>query len=94
LRSSRRWRSPRRRVVPTTSSRRTAGSASRFLSRSQRAAWACPYIPIDHPSKIAAIVITQTQKIESSAKVQPTDAQARQIVGHLIEFLNREIRAG
>jgi succinyl-CoA:acetate CoA-transferase len=47
-------------------------------------------IPVD-PSKIAAIVITQ--KIDSSAKVQPPDGETRQIAGHLIEFLNGEVRA-
>ncbi|MFZ1123897.1 MAG: acetyl-CoA hydrolase/transferase family protein [Candidatus Baltobacteraceae bacterium] len=50
-----------------------------------------PYIPID-PSKIAAVVITQ--KVDSSATVLPADDETQQIAGHLIDFLNREVRLG
>ncbi len=50
-----------------------------------------PYIPID-PSKIAAVVITQ--KLDSSASVLPADAETDRIAGHLIEFLNHEVRRG
>jgi succinyl-CoA:acetate CoA-transferase len=50
-----------------------------------------PYIPVD-PSRIAAIVITQ--KLDSSAPIQPADADTQAIAGHLIEFLRREVKHG
>jgi succinyl-CoA:acetate CoA-transferase len=50
-----------------------------------------PYIPID-ASKIVAIVVTQ--KLDSSAKVLPADDETDSIAGHLIEFLNHEVRLG
>jgi succinyl-CoA:acetate CoA-transferase len=50
-----------------------------------------PYIPVD-PSRIAAIVITQ--KLDSSAPIQPADEETNQIAGHLIEFLRHEVRKG
>ncbi|AOY93673.1 propionyl-CoA--succinate CoA transferase [Cupriavidus sp. USMAA2-4] len=50
-----------------------------------------PYIPVD-PEKIAAIVITA--KDDSPSNVLPPDAETRQIAGHLIAFLDREVRAG
>ena len=48
-----------------------------------------PYIAID-PDKIVAIVMTQ--KLDSSANVSPADADTDRIAGHLIEFLEREVR--
>jgi succinyl-CoA:acetate CoA-transferase len=48
-----------------------------------------PYIAID-PSKIAAIVMTQ--KLDSSANVLPADDDTDRIAGHLIEFLEHEVR--
>jgi succinyl-CoA:acetate CoA-transferase len=50
-----------------------------------------PYIPID-PSRIAAIVITQ--KLDSSASIQPADDDTSAIAGHLIEFLRHEVKKG
>ncbi|HYD31021.1 MAG TPA: acetyl-CoA hydrolase/transferase family protein [Azospirillaceae bacterium] len=50
-----------------------------------------PYIPID-PSKIAAIVVTQ--KLDSAANVLPPDDDTNQIAGHLIEFLQHEVKLG
>jgi succinyl-CoA:acetate CoA-transferase len=50
-----------------------------------------PYIPID-PSKIVAIVVTQ--KLDSSASVLPADDETDHIAGHLIDFLNHEVRLG
>jgi len=44
-------------------------------------------IPID-PSRIAAIVVTE--KLDSSANVQPPDLETKQIAGHLIDFLRHE----
>ncbi|MGP6188822.1 MAG: acetyl-CoA hydrolase/transferase family protein [Vulcanimicrobiaceae bacterium] len=49
------------------------------------------YIPID-PSKIVAVVITQ--KVDSCATLQPADVGTQQIAGHLIDFLDHEVRAG
>lgn len=48
-------------------------------------------IPID-PSRIAAIVVTE--KLDSSASVQPPDLETKQIAGHLIDFLRAERSAG
>jgi succinyl-CoA:acetate CoA-transferase len=50
-----------------------------------------PFIPLD-PSKIAAIVITQ--KFDSSATIEPADADTESIAGHLIDFLRYEVRQG
>lgn len=50
-----------------------------------------PYIPI--PSeKIAGIVMTH--KSDSSAAIQPPDAETRAIADHLIDFLAHEVRQG
>ena len=48
-------------------------------------------IPID-PSRIAAIVVTE--KLDSSATVQPPDIETAQIAGHLIDFLKAERASG
>jgi succinyl-CoA:acetate CoA-transferase len=50
-----------------------------------------PYIPID-PSRIAAIVITE--KLDSTATIQPPDAETTAIAGHLVEFLRHEVKKG
>jgi succinyl-CoA:acetate CoA-transferase len=50
-----------------------------------------PFIPID-PNKIVAIVVTE--KLDSASIVLPPDQDTRQIAGHLIEFLNREVEQG
>ncbi|WP_246739688.1 acetyl-CoA hydrolase/transferase family protein [Martelella sp. HB161492] len=50
-----------------------------------------PYIPVP-PEKIAAIVITEKQ--DSAAKIQPPDEGTRAIAGHLMEFLEHEVKKG
>ena len=50
-----------------------------------------PYIPVD-PSRIAAIVITD--KADSYSNVTPPDAETRAIAGHLMGFLEGEVRKG
>jgi succinyl-CoA:acetate CoA-transferase len=50
-----------------------------------------PFVPID-PTKIVAIVITE--KLDSASTVLPPDSETRQIAGHLIEFLSREVKQG
>jgi succinyl-CoA:acetate CoA-transferase len=50
-----------------------------------------PFIPVD-PNKIVAIVVTE--KLDSASIVLPPDQETRQIAGHLIEFLNREVEQG
>ncbi|MFT4148710.1 MAG: succinate CoA transferase [Paracoccaceae bacterium] len=50
-----------------------------------------PYIPIP-PEKIAGIVITRKQ--DSSAAIQPPDAETRAIARHLIDFFGAEVAAG
>jgi succinyl-CoA:acetate CoA-transferase len=50
-----------------------------------------PFIPVD-PDKIVAIVVTD--KLDSASTVLPPDPETKQIAGHLIEFLNAEVRHG
>lgn len=48
-------------------------------------------IPVD-PSRIAAIVVTE--KLDSSATIQPADDETNAIAGHLVEFLRHEVKKG
>ena len=50
-----------------------------------------PYIPVD-PEKIVAIVVTE--KEDSAARISPPDAETTAIAGHLIGFLQEEVRRG
>lgn len=50
-----------------------------------------PYIPVD-PEKIVAIVVTE--KEDSAARISPPDAETTAIAGHLIAFLQEEVRKG
>lgn len=50
-----------------------------------------PYIPAD-PDKIVAIVLSEER--DSPANLQPPDAETTAIAGHLIEFLENEMRKG
>ncbi|MBV8213276.1 MAG: acetyl-CoA hydrolase/transferase family protein [Verrucomicrobia bacterium] len=50
-----------------------------------------PFIPID-PNKIVAVVVTE--KLDSASTVLPPDEETKQIAGHLIEFLNHEVKRG
>src|SRR6202008_4104171 len=50
-----------------------------------------PFIPID-PAKIVAVVLTK--KLDSASTILSPDAGTRQIAGHLIEFLSREVKQG
>lgn len=50
-----------------------------------------PYIPAD-PDKIVAIVLSEER--DSPAKLAPPDAETTAIAGHLIEFLQNEVKKG
>lgn len=49
-----------------------------------------PYVPID-PQKIVGIVITS--KADSPSRIEPPDAETGTIAGHLLEFLEHEVRS-
>ncbi len=48
-----------------------------------------PYVPID-PQKIIGIVITS--KADSPSRIEPPDEDTAAIAGHLLEFLDHEVR--
>jgi succinyl-CoA:acetate CoA-transferase len=50
-----------------------------------------PHIPLP-PERIAAIVVTE--KVDSTATINPPDAETRAIAGHLIGFFEREVTRG